>query len=73
MCYIFDGFVPSDDLDCLKRLGDEWCREITYVPIFHPDNADEIERQGYGGDAVKVKVRIEVLEEEPQEEAPEES
>lgn len=70
MCYIIDAVIPADDLDCLKRLGAEWDREATYIPVFHPATAAFIESEGFEGEPVKVKIRIEVVEceEEPQEE-----
>jgi len=60
----FDGLIPGGDLECLKRLGEDWNREIVYIPVFHPVNDLEIERMGYSGKPVKVTVRIEILEEE---------
>lgn len=68
MCLIVDGYIPSGDLETLKKLGDHWNREITFFPVFHPEFKDEIARQGYDGEPVRVQVRIEVeIEEEPAE------
>jgi len=64
MCHIIEGYIPANDLETLKELGDGWYREITFIPIFHPEYKDDIARQGYGDNAVKVKVRIEVEGEE---------
>lgn len=57
---IIEGFIPEGDLDAIRRLGDDWDREITYVPIVHPNNAENMERVGYEGKPVKVTVRIEI-------------
>jgi len=75
MCLIIEGVIPEADLECLKRLGALWNREIIYFPVFHPDTAEEIENEGFEGKPVKVTVRIEIVEcvEEPEEEEKEES
>lgn len=64
MCLIIEGYIPNVDLETLKHLGDDWGREISFIPIFHPEYKDDISRQGYGDDSVKVKVRIEIEGEE---------
>jgi len=69
MCFIIEGFIAEVDLDCLKRMGADWNREMTYIPVFHPSNEGMLECEGFAGKPVKVSVRIEVL---PEEEAPEE-